>query len=385
MRFGLATCLRKVFQTIRLPLKDAIIFEDPSVSDNSYWFFRYLAENTDALSKYKPIWITYNTDHDISSLCGIPVQCIHWESASRKDLLKTLYYRNSARFIIDCNRFVYKYQPKQVRIHLTHGMPIKNAVGYNAERGEVDHEILTSDVFASFLKLSTDSDQTMLSIGLPRNDILASNRGNRQNADKKAVIWMPTFRKSSFVEELRMDNRKLFSFPLLDSEADLHMIDDALTKLDMVLYLRLHPAEDISNIRFSDYKSIIICDNAYLKKIEMTLHEFLAFKTDALITDYSSIYFDYLLTDRPIALCWNDIDDYRKIWPLIFDDMDAHFHCMKLKTLQDLITFCKNVQQGKDGYQKGRITDRSAYCECADDKSCERLYRVLKDTYGFDQ
>ena len=41
---------------------------------------------------------------------------------------------------------------------------------------------------------------------------------------------------------------------------------------------------------------------------------------DALITDYSSAYFDYMLLNRPIAFTVEDIEEYRKKRGFVFDN-----------------------------------------------------------------
>ena len=53
-----------------------------------------------------------------------------------------------------------------------------------------------------------------------------------------------------------------------------------------------------------------MANDEYLKEKEIKLNQILS-ATDALITDYSSIYYDYLLTDKPIGLTINDIDEFK--------------------------------------------------------------------------
>ena len=60
-----------------LPRRNIIIFESsPNFSDNTYWFFKYLVENTDIYKKYKLVWMVKSADEFRDSLCGHKIKCI---------------------------------------------------------------------------------------------------------------------------------------------------------------------------------------------------------------------------------------------------------------------------------------------------------------------
>ncbi len=54
-----------------------------------------------------------------------------------------------------------------------------------------------------------------------------------------------------------------------------------------------------------------ILEDNYLRDKRLDLYEVVN-AADLLITDYSSIYFDYLLLDRPIIFTPLDLEEYRK-------------------------------------------------------------------------
>ena len=77
---------------------------------------------------------------------------------------------------------------------------------------------------------------------------------------------------------------------------------------------------------------------------------------DALITDYSSVFFDYLLLDRPIGFTVDDIERYAKKrgFTVPPEDMERLMAGPKIKDIQDLIAFLQDVTDGRDNYQEKR-------------------------------
>lgn len=101
-------------------------------------------------------------------------------------------------------------------------------------------------------------------------------------------IYMPTWR----------DNNPKF---LNSYEINWKEINNSLSKNNFLLLIKLHPQSEADFLKqFSHIKVI---------EPKTDIYPLLPF-TDCLITDYSSIYFDYLLTDKDIALFTFDYDEY---------------------------------------------------------------------------
>ena len=104
-----------------------------------------------------------------------------------------------------------------------------------------------------------------------------------------SYIYMPTFRDSgrNFMKE---------------EGVDFDEINESLKKNNRLLILKLHPDTKIN--LSCDYSNIILMGNTY------DLYPVLPF-TDCLITDYSSIYFDYILMEgKDVILFIPDFEDY---------------------------------------------------------------------------
>ena len=142
----------------------------------------------------------------------------------------------------------------------------------------------------------------ILEIGIPRNDILINKNTHNEIKEKvfkelnisinyKIVIYAPTFRKNENLKAYNIDFEKL------------------LTKLNEYTgenwkcLIRLHPniTEKSSNISFNNH---IIDVSKYPDLYNLMI------ASDMLITDYSSLMFDYSYLKKPIFLYASDIKEY---------------------------------------------------------------------------
>ena len=100
-------------------------------------------------------------------------------------------------------------------------------------------------------------------------------------------------------------------------------------------------------------------------------------QTDALITDYSSVFFDYLLIDKPIAFTVDDIDSYSDNRGFVFDNPLDYMPGKKLHNAEDFREFVTDCISGKDDYTAERkdINDKVNYYK--DNKNCERIINFV--------
>ena len=95
--------------------------------------------------------------------------------------------------------------------------------------------------------------------------------------------------------------------------------------------------------------------------------------SDLLITDYSSIYYDYLLADKPIAVTWDDLEDYRRD-PGFAVDLDVFMKgAVKAYNVEELITFIQDVASGRDTLKAERCEIRDIVNYSTDGKNTERV------------
>ena len=74
----------------------------------------------------------------------------------------------------------------------------------------------------------------------------------------------------------------------------------------------------------------------------------------ALLTDYSSAFFDYLLLDRPIGFTVDDFSAYQSDRGFVTDNPESLMAGAKLQDFPELLAFLKDICAGIDRYKAKR-------------------------------
>lgn len=165
--------------------------------------------------------------------------------------------------------------------------------------------------------------------GYPRNAIFLNKEKEKEirdrysMGDKEVFAYMPTWRgaastaaKSSSYEET--------------IEEILKRIDESLND-NQIMYVNLHPLVQ-NNVEIINYKHIFKFPD------EVNNYEFLN-AVDVLITDYSSVFFDYSITKKPIVLFMYDYEEYMSERGMYMDIRKLPFE--KIYDLENLLEYIK--------------------------------------------
>lgn len=164
----------------------------------------------------------------------------------------------------------------------------------------------------------------------PRNSAFFTANHNQKIIDrenlhnKKVFVYLPTYRgKSSNAndESANKISEIIENFVSILSD-------------DYVIYYKLHPI-DTQDIEFNDDRIRKIPD-------EYELYDFLSV-TDGLITDYSSIMFDYALSNKPIYLYVYDKEEYFSDRGTYLEVDDLPFS--QFSDAQTLVTTIRDTQE----------------------------------------
>lgn len=363
-----------------MPLRDDIILEShPDMSDNSFALYQYFLRQ--GVNRRQRIhWAIYDKSRTFPDLPE-NVDIFYLNAEGFGQMVRRFFALYRSRYIFDSNAYIKVRRRGQVRIHLGHGMPIKITPGYHeAEKiGACAGYLVTGefwkDVFVKKVGLPRDC---LLPFGLPRNDVLAAGREK-----KNYIMFLPTYRQHRLHMENAMTNRFPYGMPEVGTKEELRQLDELLGNLGMTLLFRPHPVQELSVFTREDLDNIEIADDDFLRDRGITLYECLA-EAAALITDYSSVYFDFLLTDRPIGLTIGDRDEYFRHYDSPFSDLKKEIRGCHIESFRELEDFICRVARGSRQVEELREM-KGRYHQVTDGTSSERLYCYLRDRYGFDK
>jgi CDP-glycerol glycerophosphotransferase (TagB/SpsB family) len=275
-----------------------------------------------------------------------------------------------------------------IRVQTWHGMPIKK-IGYDAIDSSTKYFFKMLSFFFPYKLDNHDliiagsnldkkiyervfniKSQNVVVTGYPRNDQLIPKKRHKKRNKKIKVIYMPTFRGLPG-SEFPLFKSSGFNFQEADSFFKKHLIN---------FYIKLHPVQKISD---SDLAQILMSKNIhYLDNSDA--YEIL-YNFDILVTDFSGIYFDYLLTGNPIIMAPIELKNYLK------NDRRLYYSYKSVCIGEPCYTWNSlffSIQRAANNIQNGYTPEgrykylRSKFHQYFDSFSSERVINEIKKRAG---
>lgn len=247
---------------------------------------------------------------------------------------------------------------RQEVVQLWHGGPYKAPdegmlKGHSWKRPYYTHVISSSKHFVPLWSYSFSfPEEKIVVTGLPRNDALYKKWPKCDFGEyKKLIIWTPTFRQSKTLGYQNSSEKEQI-VPVV-KECEFDKLNTYLKERGVKIVVKLHPMQNLDDYHVSNNDFFILLSHQEFVRKGMDLYRFMP-HCDAMITDYSTIFYDYLLLDRPIAFTEDDLEDYADKRGFVVDDPQAYKPGMKIKTMKDLCEFVDTVADGIDKYKADR-------------------------------
>ena len=347
---------------------------------NTKYLYKYLKENTD----YKLIWISKSRELN-KQLERQGIKTVYAYT------LKAIKLLRRAKAVFVTHGFVdvlpIDFSPKTLFIQTWHGGDIK-IIGSSPYFDKYIYSKWTrllrvklrNHQLYDFVVSTSDKERPLkilaeafnypveriITTGYPRNDILFSQDKNLKNnlrlkynipgEIERIILYAPTFRPDFIAK-----------FPI--NQKDLSVLDQLLLNTKTLFLMKAHIKEKL--IEFKDLKRIKTIG------IDSDTQELL-YITDILITDYSSVYCDFLLLNKPIILFTYDYDKYVEEWGLFYDTLEEIAPGPLVYTEKELIDAIKNIAKIEKDYESKRLELRDYFNKYADGESSERLLKFLK-------
>ena len=371
---------RFVLRLLGFFMKPCILFESrPPFSDNTRAVFDEFVRRGFE-KRYHLIW--YLDDDTCASLIGN--KPVFWDPKERKTIrqkLRNHLLYSKTKAIICCNRFLPSSGwacPVDQNIcksfYLSHGTPIKRVDGYYFAPDGIDYSLSPSENLIPLMARAFHIDPAKFFVsGFPRNDMLVRrpiSLCERIGQDiNKIIVWYPTFRQH---QKATVAPAGGFAMPLIHEKAYAKMLNEAAKKTHTLILFKPHFVQDPTLLDELELSHIQIISDEFFARYGITSYELLAC-SDALITDYSSVYFDYLLCDKPIAVVWEDIEEYKKN-PGFVIDLDEYLRgAEKIYTIDQLCRFVEDVASGNDHRRTDRREIRDLTNAYRDDQNSKRV------------
>ena len=306
---------------------------------------------------------------------------------SKKDVIKLLYHITTSKYILldDWNKTICMItrRKKQEIVQLWHGPGAFKTFGFS--RVDRSKKINKYTMHRNYTKAIVTSDkirwcyaegfgmdiENVHATGFPRTDCFFDEKyvsnikksfydEYKEFKNKKIILFAPTYRGVNLA-------KATYDFDKIDFDKMYNELKD-----DYILIVKWHPAiyDKIKlgkiKVDYSKYKDFI-----YDFSDKRDINDILLI-TDVLITDYSSVIFDYFLLDKPVIYYTYDLEEYKKERGLYYPFED-YVYGEITKNTNELIKAIKKAKMDED--KRDRFND--LFMEACDGKSTEKTYDYI--------
>ncbi|MEF2968148.1 CDP-glycerol glycerophosphotransferase family protein [Paenibacillus sp. M1] len=376
-----------------LPLNKKVILFESSVGRSYSGNPKYIYEEfvTQGLDRqFKCIWVLENASISIPGCC-IKV---------KKMRFKHLYYASiSGLWIVDSRQSELFTKRKERKIVQTwHGTPLKklaldmHVMNIAGDTNLTDYQmkfvedVKSWDYLISQNHYSTEKFRSAFSfqgdfweVGYPRNDILMNHNDEATiyqlkiklglPVNKKIILYAPTFRDDEYYGPGKWK---------LNLHLDLSLMKKQLAE-DFIIVIKLHYFQQ-EQIRFN-YE---LNDFIYVFHPDQDI-QLLYLVADLMITDYSSVMFDYSILRKPIILYLYDFEKYRNELRGFYFDIRKESPGPVVYDQEQLIEAINsseaNFELYKEKYEK--FIEQFNYLD--DGKAASRVVDKIKQIYMINQ
>ncbi len=343
----------------KFPLRNTIVFEcESDMDDNPRAIYEYMIKEK-MYRKYRLVWIVRNVDFCKENYANENTVFISRFDKTKKNQLVLNYYLSTAKWFIFSHPYWFKKSKKsQVVINTGHGCPLKSCKNENFDHTVFDYLLVTSESIAVpyAMAWSAPLEKCFSCNGYPKDDFLFSaNKKNLLNKlfnfkdTEKIIMCMPTYKQSIRLQDSKINDPYVLS--VISNNEELENLNTLLSKNKIHLIIKLHPLQLVDKLKLSNMTNIHYIQNSELFEKKILLYELLGV-CDALLTDFSSVFYDYVILDKPIGFILNRLDDYTRGYA--FDNPLEYMPGEKIYTYDELINFINNFINGKDSFSSKR-------------------------------
>lgn len=293
--------------------------------------------------------------------------------ALMKYLLKFMKQYATAEYVFICDYYLpvasCRKRPETTVVQLWHSCGLMKKIAYDT--GEDIPAGYKGNMFGNYTWLTLSAEicipvharalripeSRIRATGVSRTDYYFDDAWNQrcrerfyeQHPDakgKKIVLWAPTFRGNA-------------GNPVLQGLEDVKAAEKRLSP-EWFFLMKAHPHVDahgqVSNCTIPTEELLCVAD--------------------VLVTDYSSVLFDYLIYEKAVVLFAPDLDEYEEKRGFYID-----YHSMPFPIVKDTEELCRAVQDSVSAYEryKEKLKEwKKLYTGACDGHASERILKLVK-------
>lgn len=370
----------RVANKLLLKVDRIIVSGNDFAESNAIEFANFIAQNNTrkiyylASKEFKPY---------IKQLLSSQVKIIN------DNTIRAYYMRLSSKYIISTHGSSLAGSSKrQTDVNIWHGLLYKNIRLLRDETGlysdiTVGTSPLSQKMFSEAFGVPLDSIKIT---GYPRNDMMLranengsfykNKLGDEVNKYDIIIFWMPTYRRKPTSENVAY-NLEL-SNPFEVENFNIKKFNSILKENNALCLLKPHYYYLSSDFSF-EYSNIQLIDDKWILSKELSLYQLLPL-ADILISDFSSVIYDYTLLDKPIICFCTDLEEYKRTQGLYFEDIENWLPSKLFQNEKEFFVHLSNLLDGeKDPYEDKRMKIKELAFTYHDANSSKRLMKHVFD------
>ena len=369
------------------PLKEKCIlyeaFGGRGMTCSPHAIFKYLLTQPE-FQEYLHVWVIDDFSDNAPWMEAYKenknVKFIRFQSLEYREYLAT------SKYLVNNVSFpgYFTKREGQVFIDTWHGIPLKT-IGFDIPAGKIsagntvknflaaDYLIspdpFMTEIYQNAFKMGGIYPGTILEIGQPRNDSYFHTEreevfrklkmaGIEADPDKKLILYAPTWKGSKYSSPDTSLDAYEKMIRTIEEKVDTSVYQ-VFVKPHQIVYYHIKNTQGVTG----QYIPATVDTNELLKA------------TDILISDYSSIYFDYLVSGKPILFFIPDLADYQNYRGLYFgiDKLPGPI----AENYEQLGGYLRDLEKAMEPYHP--VYEREAKWACPKDDGdvCRRLVEIV--------
>lgn len=389
--------LSYLFECSRRAVKDKIVVISPgSFSGNSKYIYSYLHKALSEKGKIDCLyWLSHNkAEAEMLTSVGIRAHHCRPDAPTMKLLIESKIAFVSTHHIARSDYCMLQAAISgAVKVQMWHGLPAKR-VAYEVSgkrKNAIDfayfaYDCLSADYFVA------DSDYvankrtaafpaaTPIICGTPRTDILQGDGGDFpfwqlgntsdildrmidwRKSGRRVVMYAPTYRQREQKKETFLPHMKQF-------------FDEFASNPDWLLVFKNHPIADYTEA-LQEHARTVCPERIIIAAGGDDIYPYLK-ETDVIVTDYSSVYYDFLLTDRKVVFFRPDYEEYTS-YRVIHDEQVISGAPMGANTRTGKECAAAIIGQEDPAFSRNRAVLREKLFAMADGSASQRLIEEIR-------